>query len=83
MSFRINFLRKMFVEANVAGSIYTRDINSPITLDSFDNALFKMAKKIAIVNGTTEFNSAGDAAIGYKSKTFGLKLQYKRIDPGF
>ncbi len=83
IGFRINFLRKMFIEGNVAGSIYTRDINSPITLDSFDNALFKMAKKIAIVNGTSEFNSAGDAAIGYKSKTFGLKLQYKRIDPGF
>ena len=72
LSFRINFLRKMFIEANVAGSIYTRDINSPITLDSFDNALFKMAKKIAIVNGTSEFNTAGDAAIGYKSKTFVL-----------
>lgn len=83
VSTRVNFFKKMFIQANIAGSIYTRDINSPISLDSFDNSLFKLARKFAIVNATTEFNTAADAAIGYKTKTWGLKLQYNRIDPDF
>lgn len=83
ISTRINFFKKMFIEANAAGSIYTRDINSPITLDSFNNTLFKAARNIAIVNGTSEFNTAFDGAIGFKAKTFTVKLQYNRIDPDF
>ena len=83
ISTRINFLKRMFIQANLAGSIYTRDINSPISLDTFNNSLFKLAKKFAVVNASSSFSTAGDAAIGYKAKNYGLKLQYTRIDPDF
>ncbi|HWB28014.1 MAG TPA: hypothetical protein VG738_21220 [Chitinophagaceae bacterium] len=83
VSTRVSFFRKLYIQGNIAGSIYTRDINSPITLDSFDNSLFKLAKKFAIVNASTEFNIAADAAIGYKATSWGVKVQYNRIDPDF
>lgn len=84
LSTRVSFFKKKFyIQGNIAGSIYTRDINSTFTLDTLDNALFKLAKKFAIVNGSSSFNTAGDAAIGYKTKGFGLKLQYTHIDPEF
>lgn len=77
------FKKKFYIQGNIAGSIYTRDINSPFTLDTLDNSLFKLAKNFAIINGSSSFSVAGDAAIGYKSKNFGLKLQYTHIDPDF
>jgi hypothetical protein len=83
ISTRINLFRKFFIQGNIAGSVYTRDIQSPITLDSFNNNLFKLAKNFAVVNGTSEFNTAGDVAVGYKGKSWGLKLQYIHIDPDF
>ena len=84
LSTRISFFKKKFyIQGNIAGSIYTRDINSTFTLDTIDNAAFRLAKKFAIVNGSSSFNTAGDAAIGYKTKGFGLKLQYMHIDPDF
>ncbi len=83
VSTRISLFKKFFIQGNVAGSIYTRDINSPITLDSFNNNLFKLAKKFAIVNASSDFNTAADAAVGYKTRNWGLKLQYNRIDPNF
>jgi len=77
------FKKKFYIQGNVAGSIYTRDINSSFTLDTLNNALFKLAKNFAIVNGSSSFSVAGDAAVGYKTKNFGLKLQYTHIDPDF
>lgn len=82
MSGRITFFRKLFVEGNFGASIYTRDINSPIQVDSA-NAIVKFAEKIAIINGTTEYFTAYDGAIGYIAKTFQFKFQYVHIDPDF
>ena len=82
LSGKLTFFKKLFIEGNFGASIYTRDINSPIKVDS-TNEIVKLAEKIAIVNGTTEYFTAYDATIGYKAKTFGLKLQYVHIDPDF
>lgn len=82
LSAKLTFFKKLFIEGNVAGSIYTQDINSPLHLDS-TNRLVKLAEKIAIINGSTEYFSAYDGDIGYKAKNFTLKFQYVHIDPDF
>ena len=82
ISGKVTFFKKLFIEGNAGASIYTRDINSPIQVDSA-NSLVKFAQKIAIINGTTEYFFAYDASMGYAAKTFQLKLQYVHIDPDF
>lgn len=84
VSTRVSFLKKKFyIQGNAAGSIFTRDVNSPFTLDSLDNPAYKFVKNFATVNASSSFSIAGDAAIGYKGKKFGLKLQYTHIDPEY
>ncbi|HLK30637.1 MAG TPA: hypothetical protein VKT28_18815 [Puia sp.] len=83
ISARLTLWKNIFLQGDVGTSLYTRDITSPISLDSVDDALIKKIKSFAIVNGTSELNTAITGAIGYKAKLFTLKLQYQRIDPGF
>jgi len=82
VSTRITFFKKLFFEGNFGASILTRDINSPLKADSTNN-LVKLAQKIAVVNGTTEYFFAYDAAIGFKGKNYQFKFQYVRVDPDF
>lgn len=83
ISGKLTLFKNIFLEADAGTSLYTRDINSPISLDSVDDPLIKKIKTFAIVNGTSELNTAITGAIGYKNKSYSVKLEYKRIDPGF
>ncbi|MCC8407923.1 hypothetical protein LJ707_03215 [Mucilaginibacter sp. UR6-1] len=81
--FRFSFLKYFFIESDGAGSIYTRDLNSPIPLDSLDNEFLKRIKNFANINATSEFYTAFAGSIGFKKKGYGLKVNYRRIDPDF
>jgi hypothetical protein len=83
VSTRFTLWKNIFLEGDAAASVYTQDINSPLSLDSVNDPLVKKIKSVAMVNGTTEFTTAISGAIGYKSKLYTLKLQYQRIDPNF
>lgn len=83
ISTRLTFFKKFFFEGDAGTSLYTRDVNSPISLDSVNDPLIKKIKSYAIVNGTSELNTAITGSIGYKAKSYSVKLQYRRIDPGF
>jgi hypothetical protein len=82
LSGKLTFFKRLFVEGNFGASVYTRDINSPLRMDS-TNTLIKLAEKVATINGTTSYFTAFDGDIGYKAKTFQLKFQYVRIEPDF
>jgi len=83
ISARLTLWKNIFLQGDVGTSLYTRDINSPISLDSVDDPLIKKIKSFAIVNGTSELNTAITGAIGYKAKSYTLKFEYQRIDPNF
>ena len=83
ISAKITIAKKFFLEGNAATSIYTRDINSPLTIDSTNLPLIKTAQSIATINGTTELCTAIDGAIGVQEKLYTIRLQYRRIDPDF
>lgn len=83
ISARLTLWKNIFLQGDIGTSLYTRDITSPLSLDSVDDAIIKKIKSVAIVNGTSELNTAITGAIGYKAKLYTLKLQYQRIDPGF
>ena len=49
-------------------------LNKKIT--SFSNDIFKL-------NGTSEYYTAFSGGIGYREKNYGVKINYKRIEPDF
>jgi hypothetical protein len=83
ISTRLTLLKNIFVEGDLGASLYTRDVNSPLTLDSLSEPLFKKLRSFGTVNGTSELYTAFTGAIGYKQKLYSVKLQYQRIDPDF
>ncbi len=83
ISYRFTLAKNLFFEGDIAGSIYTRDQNSPIEVSADGSPVLNALKGILKVNGTSGFYTALASAIRYKAKGFGLKLQYKRIDPDY
>jgi len=70
--------KNFFAEADAAYSVYT----SNFLIDSTkDNS--KIYSSLLTVNNTTNECAAISGAVGYKSKLYGAKLQYKRVDPLF
>lgn len=81
---RITIARKLVFESDIALSVYTRDKNSTLSLDSADDvAIIKNADGLMTVNGTTDISTAVNASIAWKEKNYQLKFQYRRIDPNF
>jgi hypothetical protein len=69
---------KFFFEGDAAYSVYTK--NSLID-STRDNS--KIYSSLLNVNNTTDAGAALSGAVGYKAKLYGLKLQYKRVDPDY
>lgn len=58
---------------------YTRDLR----LDSISDETMKRYDFILKTNASSQLLFAGNASLGYVSKYFGLKLQYKRVDQDY
>lgn len=80
---RITLLKKIILEADGAVSLYTYDINSPLDIASSVNEEWRKWMESFHVNGTSEWAFAWSASAGYQQKDYGIKLKYKRVDPGF
>jgi len=82
-NFKLTFLKNFILESKGGASLYTRDINSILNFKSFNNQIIQKAQNITGFNGTTEVYGALDAALSYRAKNFGLKTEYKRIEPDY
>jgi hypothetical protein len=80
---RFTLAGHLFFEGDIGTSLYTRDIHSPLILDSLSDPLLKKLRAIGTINGTTELYTAAGAAIGYRAKAGSIKFQYQRVDPDF
>ncbi len=81
--FRFSFLKNFIFESDGAGSVYTNDVNSPIKLEEADNKLLNHLRGSLGLNGTSAIYTALAASFGYQSKKYGLKVNYKRVDPDY
>lgn len=82
IAWRVQFIKKLFVEADAGASLWTDDIGSNFSMPD-SSKWVNTARKFMPVNGSTAFYLAGRAAVGFTSKVFGLKLEYKYVDPEF
>jgi hypothetical protein len=87
ISARLTFLKNFFWEVDGGLSLYTRHIGSRIRLDSAVSLLPGLLRntlgQFVTINGSTAFYSAYHTTLGYKTRTFALRLQYRRVDPGY
>ncbi|TCD11082.1 hypothetical protein EZ449_06195 [Pedobacter frigidisoli] len=82
-SLKFTFFKKLFIESTGAVSLYTNDINSPISIDSIKNDFLQKVNNIFTLNATSEYYTAFSGGIGYREKNYGVKINYKRIEPDF
>jgi hypothetical protein len=69
-------------EFDVAASAYTRDTRSQVVLLE-QTPLLKIFNKLIPAQLSTQLTTAIQGSVGYQQKTFGIRLQYKRIEPNF
>ncbi len=82
VAWRVQFAKKLFIEADGGGSLWTEDIGSTYHLPKGNTWADRIGKYMPI-NGSSEFYLAGRAAAGFTSNIFSLKFEYKYVDPQF
>ena len=82
---RFTFFKNVTWETQAAVSVYTNDTRS-LSLDSLniDKGWKDLANKVPIViNASSEYYTALQSFLQYRSRRFSLRLQYQRVDPGY
>ncbi|QIH34055.1 hypothetical protein [Sphingobacterium sp. DR205] len=80
---RFTIFKQLYIESDGAVSLLTRDINSTLSLDSITDKTLRKLGKMLDINGTSEWFLAFNAGIGYQAKNYGVKVNYRRVEPGF
>lgn len=80
---RFTLFKQLYIESDGAVSLLTRDINSTLSLDSIADKTLRKLGKLLDINGTSEWFLAFNAGIGYQAKNYGVKVNYRRVEPGF
>lgn len=79
---QVTFLKNFLIESEGAVSLYTRNLYTNIP-DSLEDPILKKIKKFATVNASSELYTAFSAGVGYRDKKYGLKVNYRRVEPEF
>ncbi len=80
---KFTILKKAFVESDGAVSVYTNDINSPLTVDSLDNPILESLRNSFNLNGTSQLMTALNVGMGYAERYYRIKVNYQRVEPNF
>jgi hypothetical protein len=82
---KFQITKNIFWEGNYSLSLYTRDVRNPSLLDATVSKgdPRNILKSLIQVNQSTEYYDAIQMAIGFKIKSFGLKLRYLRVAPEY
>lgn len=79
---QVSFLKNFRIESEGAVSLYTRNLYTNIP-DSLQDPILKKIKKFAAINASSELYTAFSAGAGYFDKNYGLKINYRRVEPEF
>jgi hypothetical protein len=80
---RLLIVKQITVELDAAVSAFTRDVRSSLVSAEGSNPVVRLFGKFFTPRLSTQLTQATQAAVGYRGKNVGIKLQYKRIDPNF
>jgi hypothetical protein len=74
--------KKFLFEAEVAQSLYTKDIRTGLS-DSTGDVMTKIFSSLIANHESTTSSNALRASAGYQSDLFSLMLKYQRVEPDF
>ncbi|GAA4410873.1 hypothetical protein GCM10023187_36010 [Nibrella viscosa] len=80
---RLLILKHITVELDAAVSTYTRDLRSSVVAGEGSSPIVRLFGQLITPRLSTQVTQATQAALGYQGKGYGIKVQYKRIDPNF
>ncbi|MBD2705812.1 hypothetical protein IC229_34755 [Spirosoma sp. BT702] len=89
LSGRLRANRKLTVEVDAAGSAYTSDIHAePMPAALADRRFgyvnyLNDVRNFIPVNSSTRIRTALQASLSYQTNWVGLRLRYKRVEPGY
>ena len=82
LSSKLKFTDHIFWDADIATSVYTRDVNA-IPFSGSAPGLIKTFESLLNVNTSTQTYKAIQSEVSYVDKKFKIKLKYKRVEPDF
>jgi hypothetical protein len=82
LSSKVKFTEKLFWNADLAASAYTRDIRA-IPFADDEPGFLKSLGSLLQINSSTQFYKAYQSDFSYVEKKFKIKLKYKRVEPDF
>ena len=83
VSSRLKIKKKFTFELDGSASAYTRDIRTQAIADFIDVKYYNTIKKFFTPRVATQLSTALQTSLGYRSKIFSGRIQYKRIEPEF
>lgn len=81
LTLKTNITPELTLDADIAGSLHTRDLRAPLTdLDSSDLDFFSSVQDI---HNSTALNLASKAGLSFAIPTFKIRAGYERVEPNF
>jgi hypothetical protein len=80
---RLLIIKHITIELDAAVSAFSRDVRSSEIQAEGKTPALRLFGPLFTPRLSTQVTQATQAAIGYRTKGFGIKFQYKRIDPNF
>lgn len=82
LSSKMKFSQHLFWDADVATSIYTRDLRAlPLSDDS--NSIVNSFRSFLTVNTSSSMYNSYQTELRYEDKTYKIKAKYRRVEPDF
>ena len=79
---KIKFTDKLFWNADIAASVYTRDVRAtPFNND--EPGIISAFSSLLKTNSSTQYYNAYQSELAFVTKKFKIKAKYKRVEPDF
>lgn len=76
------FFKKLMFDAEYARSIYNKNLLNPES-DTLNDVMLNAFSFLIKEKQSTQVGSAINAVLGYKERSFEIRLKYNRVDPDF
>ncbi|WP_395045962.1 hypothetical protein [Flavobacterium sp.] len=82
LSSKLKFTEKLFWDADLATSVFTRDVRA-LTLSDDDASTVNSFKSILKVNSSTQMYNAYQTEVRFEEKKYKIKAKYRLVEPDF
>lgn len=82
ISSKIKWAKNFFWDADIAASVFTRDVRA-LPLSPDENALLSKFSSLLTINTSTQLYGAYQSELRFEEKKYKIKAKYRRVEPDF